>query len=267
VSGEWADPDDVATAAADALARATGVERHELAVVMGSGWAEAADQLGQTVADLPAHDLPGFAGPSVLGHPARVRSVVVGERRALVLVGRTHLYEGRGVDAVAHHVRVAAAAGCRAVVLTNASGSLRPEWAPGTLVLIRDHLNLTGATPLRGAHFVDLVDAYSPRLRAAAQSVRPTPEGVYAQLPGPQFETPAEIRMLAAMGADLVGMSTALETIAARAAGMEVLGLSLVTNLAAGLTGAPITGAEVLAVGHESAARAGTLLATLLPHF
>jgi len=258
-------PSAVAALAAEAIAHRSGVPRHDVAVVTGSGWVEAADLLGEIVADLPARELPGFAAPGIEGHPARVRSVLAGDRRALVFVGRTHLYEGRGVDAVAHHVRVAAAAGCRAVVLTNGCGGLRVEWPNGSLVLIRDHLNLTGTSPLPGASFVNMVDAYSPRLRERALEVEPgLPQGVYAQLRGPQYETPAEIGMLAVMGADLVGMSTALETIAARALGLEVLGLSLVTNLAAGITGEPITPDEVAQTGRESSGRVGDMLARIL---
>ena len=153
----------------------------------------------------------------------------------MVLLGRTHLYEGRGVDAVVHGVRTAAAAGCRTVVLTNAAGGVREGLPVGQPVLVSDHLNLTARSPLVGARFVDLVDLYSARLRGLVRGVDPTlEEGVYAALPGPHYETAAEIRMLRTLGADLVGMSTALEAIAARAEGLEVLGVSLVTNLAAG---------------------------------
>jgi len=177
------------------------------------------------------------------------------------MLGRTHLYEGRGTEPVAHGVRTAAAAGCRVVVLTNGCGSLRPEWSPGTPVLISDHLNLTHASPLRGATFVDLTDLYSPRLRDLCRQIDPTlDEGVYAQLRGPQYETPAEIRMLRTVGADLVGMSTTLEAIAAREAGLEVLGVSLVTNAAAGMTGEPLNHLEVLQAGQAAAARMGALL-------
>jgi purine-nucleoside phosphorylase len=151
------------------------------------------------------------------------------------------------------------------VVLTNAAGGLRPEYRVGQPVLISDHLNLTARSPLIGAQFVDLVDAYSPRLRALAHSVEESlAEGVYAALPGPHYETPAEIRMLRTLGADLVGMSTVHETIAARAAGAEVLGVSLVTNLAAGMTGEPLRHDEVLAAGRDSAADLGELLAGII---
>lgn len=255
----------LAQRAAARLAEAMGVESHDVAVVLGSGWGKAADLIGEPPVELALGDLPGFSAPSVAGHGATVRSVRQGNNRCLVFLGRTHLYEGRGVDAVAHTVRTAAAAGCTRVVLTNGCGGLDPAWAPGTVVLISDHLNLTAMSPLRGAEFVDLTDLYSPRLRAVARDVDPTlPEGVYAQLPGPHYETPAEIRMLRTLGADLVGMSTVHETIAARAAGAEVLGVSLVTNLAAGMTGAPLRHDEVLAAGRESASDLGALLAALL---
>jgi purine-nucleoside phosphorylase len=162
-------------------------------------------------------------------------------------------------------VRTAAAAGCRVVVLTNGCGGLNPSWTPGTPVLISDHINLTGASPLRGATFIDLTDLYSSRLRALCQEIEPgLAEGVYAQFRGPQYETPAEVRMAGIMGADLVGMSTALEAIAAREAGLEILGLSLVTNLAAGMTGEPLNHEEVLEAGKAAAERMGRLLAQVV---
>jgi purine-nucleoside phosphorylase len=255
-----------AAAAAAALRAVTGVERHDIALVMGSGWLPAVDALGEPVAELATTDLPGFAPPAVEGHAGRIRSVRAGDRHLLVFLGRTHHYEGRGVRAVVHGVRTAAAAGCRAVVLTNGCGGLRPAWAPGTPVLISDHLNLTGTSPIEGAHFVDLTDLYSARLRALCREVEPgLDEGVYVQFPGPHYETPAEIRMVAALGGDLVGMSTALEAIAAREAGLEVLGISLVTNAAAGLTGEPLDHEEVLAAGNAAASRMGGLLGAVLP--
>lgn len=250
-----------AAAAAARLAELSGVERHDVAVVLGSGWVPAADALGPADVELAVTDLPGFLAPAVQGHAGRLRSLAVAGRRVLVLLGRTHLYEGRGTDPVVHGVRVAAAAGCRTVVLTNAAGGIRADLQVGQPVLISDHLNLTGRSPLVGPQFVDLVDLYSGRLRGLVRSVDPSlPEGVYAALPGPHYETAAEVRMLRGLGADLVGMSTALEAIAARAAGLEVLGVSLVTNPAAGLTGAPLDHAEVLRAGERSAARVGTLL-------
>lgn len=251
--------------AASALAKATGVLHHDVALVMGSGWAPAADALGQATAEIQMADLPGFLPPVVQGHGGAVRSIPIGGKRALVFLGRTHLYEGKGVAALAHGVRTAAAAGARTIVLTNAAGGLRQGMRPGQPVMISDHLNLTGKSPITGANFVDLTDLYSPRLRALAAEIDPTlEEGVYAQLPGPHFETPAEIRMLRTLGADLVGMSTVLEAIAAREAGIEVFGLSLVTNLAAGMTGDPLNHLEVLAEGQAAAGRMGTLLAEVV---
>jgi purine-nucleoside phosphorylase len=261
------DPRTVAGAAADRLAGLTGASRHDVALVLGSGWAPAADLLGPTLAMVALTDLPGFAAPAVAGHSGTVRSMRIGDGRgrALVLGTRTHLYEGRGVRAVVHGVRTAAAAGCRTIVLTNGCGGLNPSWAPGTPVLISDHINLTGASPLEGAAFVDLTDLYSSRLRTLCRQVDPgLAEGVYVQFRGPQYETPAEVRMAAILGGSLVGMSTALEAIAAREAGMEVLGMSLVTNHAAGISATPLDHAEVIAVGRAAAERGGALLADVV---
>jgi purine-nucleoside phosphorylase len=259
---------DPYAAAADAAARLrelTGAETHDVALVMGSGWAPAAEALGAPAVELPFTALPGFTGPAVAGHGGKVRSYQVGEKRALVYLGRTHFYEGRGVAAVAHGVRTAAAAGCKTIVLTNGCGGLRQGMRPGQPVLISDHINLTAASPIVGANFVDLTDLYSARLRALCQEIDPSlEEGVYVQFPGPHYETPAEIAMVRAIGGDLVGMSTTLEAIAAREAGAEVLGLSLVTNLAAGITGQPLSHAEVLEAGRASATRMGSLLAKVL---
>jgi len=259
------DPYEAARAAAHKLQELTGIKRHDVALVLGSGWVPAADRLGETIAEITVTDLPGFSPPAVAGHAGRVRSVRAGDHTVLVFLGRTHLYEGLGVAAVVHAVRTAAAAGAGTAVLTNGCGGLRESWQPGTPVLISDHLNLTGRSPVVGARFVDLTDLYSPRLRALCRDVDGSlDEGVYVQLPGPHYETPAEIRMIRAIGGDLVGMSTTLEAIAAREAGMEVLGLSLVTNLAAGISGAPLDHAEVLEAGTLAAGRMGTLLAAVL---
>ena len=261
-----ADPTHVASEAAAAVSDLTGVTRHDVALVMGSGWLPAADALGTPDAEFPASDLPGFRVPSVQGHGGTIRSVTVVDHRALVFLGRTHLYEGRGVRSVVHGVRTAAAAGCRSIVLTNGCGGLDPSWEPGTPVLIRDHINLTATSPIEGPHFVDLTDLYSPRLRALCREVDPElAEGVYVQVQGPHYETPAEIRMIRTMGGTLVGMSTVLEAIAARASGVEVLGISLVTNLAAGISGAPLDHAEVLQAGRDAASRMGSLLSAVLP--
>jgi len=251
--------------AAAVIAEHTGADRHDVAVVLGSGWAPAAQALGAPKAQIPMTQLPGFTTPSAEGHSGQALSVAVAGHRVLVFVGRIHPYEGHDLSRVVHPVRTACAAGADIVVLTNAAGGLRPEYRVGRPVLISDHLNLTARSPLEGPQFVDLVDAYSPRLRALARRVDPgLAEGVYAALPGPHYETPAEIRMLRTLGADLVGMSTVHETIAARAAGAEVLGVSLVTNLAAGMTGDPLCHDEVLAAGRESARDLGELLSAVL---
>ncbi len=260
-----ADPDALARTAAGVVAERTGVAEHDVVIVLGSGWAPAVAALGPSTATLPMADLPGFTPPTAVGHTGQLSSVCIGAHRVLVLAGRVHAYEGHALRHVVHPVRTACAAGAQTVVLTNAAGGVRSDFAVGQPVLISDHLNLTARSPLVGAQFVDLVDAYSPRLRALAREVDPgLAEGVYAGLPGPHFETPAEIRMLRALGADLVGMSTVHETIAARAAGAEVLGVSLVTNPAAGITGEPLSHVEVLAAGAESATRMGTLLAAVV---
>ena len=254
------DPTALAATAAEHLTAALGGP-HDVAVVMGSGWAPAADAFGAVEGSIPFGELPGFAAPTAVGHGGEVRSVRVGDARVLLFLGRTHLYEGRGVGPVVHGVRTAAAAGVKTVVLTNAAGGVNPAYGVGQPVLLSDHINLTATSPLVGANFVDLTDLYSSRLRALAREIDPSlPEGVYAAFPGPHYETPAEIRMCATLGADVVGMSTALEAIAARAAGLEVFGLSLVTNAAAGVTGEALDGAEVVAAGKAAAGRLGEFL-------
>lgn len=260
------DPYQAARTAATALREHTGVSAYAAAVVLGSGWRAAADAFGPPAHELSAASLPGFTAPAVAGHAGQVRSVLTSGGHLLIFLGRTHLYEGHGPAAAVHSVRTAAAAGARAIVLTNAAGGIRPEFAVGQPVLISDHINLTGRSPLAGPRFVDLTEAYSPRLRALArQADHSLAEGVYACFPGPQYETPAEVRMARTLGADLVGMSTVLETIAAREAGLDVLAFSLVTNMAAGLSGRPIEHGEVLVAGHGAAAGIGLLLAQLLP--
>jgi purine-nucleoside phosphorylase len=273
VADQTADPFVVAAASAAALAERTGQARHDVAVVLGSGWAPAADALGPATGEVPLAELGGFPEPRVPGHVPAVRSVRIGGLRALVFLGRVHLYEGHSPAAVVHGVRTAIAAGCTTVVLSNAAGGIRSGLRPGQPVLISDHLNLTGSSPLTGlpladgpSPFTDLSDVYSARLRTLAQKRDPDlAEGVYAALPGPQYETPAEIRMLRAAGADLVGMSTVLEAIAARHLGAQVLGISLVTNVAAGLSDQKLDHRDVLAIARAAATRVGTLLARILP--
>jgi purine-nucleoside phosphorylase len=268
------DPYAAAAASAARLAQLTGADSHDAAVVLGSGWAPAADALGAAAAEVPLAELGGFPAPTVSGHVPAVRSIGIGGLRVLAFLGRTHLYEGHPVATVVHGVRTAVAAGCRVIVLTNAAGGIRDGLTVGQPVLISDHLNLTGRSPLTGAgppagypsRFTDLTDLYSGRLRALAARADPgLAEGVYAALPGPHYETPAEIRMLRAAGADLVGMSTALEAIAARHLGAEVLAISLVSNLAAGLSTEGLDHLDVIAVGRGAAARMGGLLAQILP--
>lgn len=261
------DPFLAAEEAAQIIADRSGVARHDVALVLGSGWAGAADLLGETVSEIPAHEVPGFHAPAVAGHVPTMRSIRLHgtDRHALVLGSRTHYYEGKGVRAVAHGIRTAAACGASTAVLTNGCGGLNPQWQPGQVVLIRDHINLTGASPLEGATFVDLTDLYSSRLRDLARTVDPTlPEGVYVQFPGPHYETPAEVQMAKILGGDLVGMSTTLEAIAARHVGVEILGLSLVTNLGAGICPTPLSHEEVIAAGQAAAPRIARLLADII---
>jgi purine-nucleoside phosphorylase len=261
------DPFDVAASAAAVIAERTDVERHDVALVLGSGWGQTAELIGETVATVDNADVPGFHKVAVAGHAGSMRSVAIGDtgRRALVFGTRTHFYEGRGVRSVVHGVRTAKAAGCSTIVLTNGCGGLNPAWGPGTPVLIRDHINLTAHSPIEGANFVDLTDLYTPRLRALAKEVDPDlDEGVYVQFRGPHYETPAEVRMAKVIGGDLVGMSTSLEAIAARQAGLDVLGISLVTNLAAGISESPLSHEEVLEAGQAAAERCGRLLAAVV---
>ncbi len=251
------------TAAAEAVARLTGVARHDAVVVLGSGWAPAAEAFGVPVAALPMTSVPGFLAPTADGHLGEIRSYDVRGVRTLVLLGRTHLYEGHGLDPVVHGIRTAAAAGARIAVLTNANGSLRDDWSLGQPVLVADHLNLTGTSPLQGPRFVDLTDAWSARLRALARELDPAlAEGVYAWLRGPHYETLAEATWLRRVGADLVGMSTVPEAIAARECRMEVVGLSTVTAIEGTPSG--IDPAEVVAIAERTAAARGPLLAELV---
>lgn len=260
------DPFDLAQRAADVIRERTGVASHRIALTLGSGWGGAAELIGETEHEIPATEVPGFSRPALEGHVGTLRSVrLAGGDHALVIGARTHYYEGKGVRAVAHGVRTAAAAGAQIMILTNGCGGLNPAWNPGTPVLISDHLNLTAASPLEGATFVDLTDLYSARIREIARGVDPgLDEGVYAQFPGPHYETPAEVRMAKVLGADLVGMSTALEAIAARHAGMEVFGMSLVTNLAAGISEAALSHQEVLDAGVAAGPRISRLLAAVV---
>lgn len=261
-----ADPFEIAREAAADIARTTGVERHDIALTLGSGWGKAAELIGETVATVPATEITGFSTPALEGHVGTIRSVRADNgTRVLVIGARTHYYEGHGPRRVVHSVRTAAATGARIMVLTNGAGGIRPAWKPGQPVLISDHINLTGASPLEGATFIDLTDLYAARLREIARTVDPgLDEGVYCQFRGPQYETPAEVQMAKAIGGHIVGMSTALEAIAARQAGMEVLGFSLITNLAAGISPTPLSHAEVIEAGREAEPVISALLARVI---
>lgn len=261
----YADPLGTAAAAAEMIRAKTG-GNHDVAVVMGSGWIDAvslftAGGAGEERVEIPLTDLPGFPPPQVEGHGGSVKSIRIGDKNVLVFLGRIHLYEGLGIEPVVHGVRTAVKAGAKAVILTNACGGVNTEYAVGQPVLIKDHISLTGVSPLSGATFVDLTDLYSARLRKLVKTIDPAiAEGVYAHWRGPNYETPAEIRMMRTLGADLVGMSTVPEAIAAHALGAEVMGLSLVTNAAAGVTGEKLDHLDVIAAGKASAQRMGLLL-------
>lgn len=261
----------VAETAAAVLVQRLG-RRPDTAVVLGTGLSKAADAFGPAGTEVDLSAIPGFPAFGAPGHQPTARLVQLAGRSVLVVLGRAHLYEGRRAGEVAHGVRTAVMAGCRTVVLTNAAGSLDTTVAVGEPVLISDHLDLTGTTgPLVGrvdgavAGFVELTDTWSPRLLALAAELRPgIRSGVYAQMRGPQFETPAEIRMLRVLGADLVGMSTVVEAVAARQLGAELLGVSVVTNLAAGLRPTPVPLQQVTAVAAKAGPDLGRLVAAVL---
>ncbi len=260
--------------ALEAAVRARSDLVPRIGIVLGSGLGGLADDVDDAVA-IPFGELPGWPAATAPGHVGRLLLGKLGGTPVVMLQGRFHVYEGNDPGLVVEPVLLFGRLGARIVVLTNAAGGIDPAFGPGTLMVIADHLNLTGRTPLLGPNadaigprFQDLTDAWSPRLRAAlrgagaAEGVELT-EGIYAGLLGPQYETPAEVRMLRTLGADAVGMSTVLECIAARWAGLEVCGISLVTNAGAGYTGEPLTHEEVLASGAE----AGPRLARVIRRF
>ena len=261
-----ADPFAIAAQAAADIAERTGVEHHDIALTLGSGWAKAADLIGETTATIPATEITGFSKPALEGHVGTLRSVLLPSgKRALIIGARTHYYESHGVRRVVHSVRTAAATGASVMILTNGAGGIRETWTPGTPVLISDHINLTADSPLEGATFVDLTDLYSLRLRNLAREIEPAlDEGVYTQFRGPHYETPAEVQMAKAIGGHIVGMSTALEAIAARQAGMEILGMSLITNLAAGIQKTPLSHEEVIEAGKNAESTISALLARIV---
>lgn len=267
-------PYELSQEAANALRERSGFDAYDIAIVLGSGWKEGAAVLGAPASSVVTSDLPGFVAPTVAGHAGEILSLEVAGKRVALVSGRVHLYEGTTVHQVVHPVRTMVAAGATTVVLTNACGGIDPAIGAGSVVLIRDHINLTATSPMEGeappagygARFVDLTDLYSQRLRGVARGVAPElSEGVYAGFRGPHYETPAEIIMARTMGATLVGMSTVLEAIAARHLGAEVLGLSLVSNLAAGVSKEPLNHLEVLEAGQHAAKSLGDLLGRLVP--
>jgi len=260
------DPFEIAAAAAADIARLSGVEHHDIAVTLGSGWGRAAELIGEETASFPATEVVGFSQPALEGHVGTLRSVrTPGGKNVLVIGARTHYYENHGVRRVVHSVRTAAATGAKTMILTNGAGGIRETWKPGQPVLISDHINLTADSPLEGATFIDLTDLYSKRLRDIARSIDPSlDEGVYTQFRGPHYETPAEVQMAKTIGGHIVGMSTALEAIAARQAGMEILGFSLITNLAAGIQQTPLSHEEVLEAGREAEPVISALLARVI---
>lgn len=256
---------EIAAEAASVIAQKTGVASHDIALTLGSGWGKAAELIGETIATFDATEVPGFKPAAVVGHSAKIRSIRMPNGKHALVLPRSHWYEGHGIRTVVHPIRTAAAAGVKVYILTNGCGGLNPDIKPGTPVLIRDHISLVYESPIEGANFVDLTDAYSPRLRELAKSVDPSlTEGVYVQFTGPHYETPAEVKMAGVIGGDLVGMSTALETIAARESKLEVLGLSLMTNHAAGIQKTPLSHEEVLEAGREAEGRISKLLAEII---
>jgi purine-nucleoside phosphorylase len=270
------DPIHALHAAAIVIAARTGVDSHDAAVVLGSGLSGYARKLNGAI-EIPYRDIPGFPVPRVAGHGGVLLSVPMGDRRLLVLSGRVHAYEGWTMSEVVFGVRAAVSTGARNVMLTNAAGGVSEELSPGDLVIISDHLNLTGKSPLTGQNddrigprFPDMSDVYSPELRSELAGVfrevgvEPY-EGVYAWFSGPSYETPAEVRMAGILGADLVGMSTVPEAIAARHMGANVVAVSLVTNLAAGISPTPLSHDEVTATAERAASTISSVLDRFLP--
>lgn len=260
---------------AAAAIRAVCPKTPRIGVVLGSGLNELADRLINAVR-IPYHLIPHFPRPTVAGHHGTALVGQMGGQPVLMLQGRFHHYEGHELEAVTFPVRVMQRLGVTTLVLTAATGGIRPDLTAGDLMMLDDHLNLLGVNPLRGANddrlgtrFPDMTEVYSPRLRSiaaeeAAKLSIHLREGTYACMPGPSYETPAEVRMLRTLGADVVGMSTVPEAIVARHAGMEILGIALVANAAAGVAGTPITHDDVLAAGRDAAPRLASLVERVL---
>ncbi len=246
-----------------------------VAVVLGSGLGALADRLEDAVR-VPYHEIPHFPTPTVAGHAGNLVAGRLGDARVFYLQGRFHYYEGHDLETVTFPARVLSRLGVQTLVLTAATGGINTSFHPGDIVCVSDHINMIGFNPLRGPNderfgprFSDMTEVYSTRLRALAESEAASlglnlKRGVYVCLPGPSYETPAEIAMLRVLGADVVGMSTVPEAIVARHCGMDVLAFALVTNAAAGVTGAPIDHAEVLRAGVEAVPRLGGLIERII---
>jgi purine-nucleoside phosphorylase len=270
------DPIHALHAAAVVISARTGVDRHDAAIVLGSGLSDYAHRFENAIA-IPYEDIPGFAVPQVVGHGGVLFSVPVGNKRLLLLAGRVHAYEGWSMSEVVFGVRAAVSTGVKNIMLTNAAGGVAEAFEPGDLVIISDHLNLTGSSPLTGPNddrigprFPDMSEVYSLQLRTDLAGVFedvgvPPREGVYAWFSGPSYETPAEVRMARTLGADLVGMSTVPEAIAAKHMGANVVAVSLVTNLAAGISSEPLSHDEVTATAAGAASRFRSVLDGFLP--
>jgi purine-nucleoside phosphorylase len=266
------------TTAAAFIADTTGYPSHDAALVLGSGLGDYAASLPDAIV-VPYTDIPGFSVPQVVGHGGSLISAPVGTGRILVLSGRVHTYEGWSMDEVVFGIRTVIAAGAERVMLTNAAGGVNDSYSPGDLVILRDHLNLTGRNPLLGPNddrlgprFPDMSTLYTPRMRSELADVFSEigiapHEGTYAWFLGPTYETPAEVQMAKTMGADLVGMSTAPEAIAARHMGAEVAGISLVTNLAAGISATPLSHDEVTETAAQAKSTFTAVLDAYLPTF
>jgi purine-nucleoside phosphorylase len=263
---------DRVLAAAEALGQQHGTEGADVVIILGSGLASAADRLADA-REIPYAALPGFPEPTTAGHPGRLSAGRWGDKRVLIFCGRVHAYEGYPATEIGFPVRVAATLGAQTLIVTNVAGGLDPSYKVGEIVTIRDHINLTGTSPLIGPNderlgprFVDMSEPYAPALRQLAAAVTnerfgaPLREGVYVSMQGPSYETKAEVRMLRMLGADLVGMSTVHEVIAARHSGLAVLGLSMVANPAAGIQPTPLCHEDVTAAAVAGAARMGELL-------
>ena len=269
LSNTSTNPFIIAKEAANEIRTITGINKYDIAVTLGSGWGQAAVTMGETTHTIPASQIIGFNASKVAGHTGTLKSVQLSNGKNVLIIGaRTHYYESNEpnhVRQVVHSVRTAAALGCDTMVLTNGAGGIRPEWTPGTVVAIKDHINLTAASPLEGATFIDLTELYTPHLLQLVQSLYPaTPEGVYIQNRGSHYETAGEVNMARIIGGDIVGMSTALEAIAAREAGMNILGLTLITNHAAGISSEKLNHQEVLDTGKASEARLAKMLTDIV---